>query len=88
MDNDMSVAEEIEILNWIENNETMKEAAKQKFDTELLTETREITPSGIHLGAIIFDQLIGGHIAFKNGKNIFNLKANSSLNWVPWGKIV
>eukprot|EP00972_Heterocapsa_arctica_P003558 529122-Heterocapsa_arctica.AAC.1 len=77
MENDMSVAEDIEILNWIENNETMKEAAKKEFEAELLTETREITPSGVHLGAIIFDQLIGGHIAIKNGKKHFNLKEDS-----------
>eukprot|EP00972_Heterocapsa_arctica_P038201 5625441-Heterocapsa_arctica.AAC.1 len=77
MDNDMTPKEEFELLEWIDGNEEMTEA----------TTAEEIGTQGVHLGAIIFDKLIGGHTAIKHGNIRFNLKENSRYQWGPWAKI-
>eukprot|EP00972_Heterocapsa_arctica_P097434 14374200-Heterocapsa_arctica.AAC.1 len=50
MENDMSQQEETDVLEWMENNPEIKEAAKATFDKTLLTETRQIANKLNHLG--------------------------------------
>eukprot|EP00972_Heterocapsa_arctica_P054173 7983961-Heterocapsa_arctica.AAC.1 len=66
MENNMTKQEEAEVLKRLENNPEMKEAAKAEYDKDLLTETRRICNNNIHLGGMIFDNLIGGPNAQRN----------------------
>eukprot|EP00972_Heterocapsa_arctica_P003832 570870-Heterocapsa_arctica.AAC.1 len=83
----MTKQEEADVLHWLENNPEMKEAAKADYDKALLTETRKIVNKNLHLGVMIFDNLIGGPNAQRHNRTYINLEAYSKHRWVPWGQM-
>eukprot|EP00972_Heterocapsa_arctica_P035167 5177861-Heterocapsa_arctica.AAC.1 len=81
MENNMTKQEEAEVLKWLENNPEMKEVAKADYDKALLTEKRRICNHNIHLGGMIFDNLIGGPNAQRNNISYINQEIYSKHSW-------
>ncbi len=59
MRHNMSKKEEEDVLQWLEENQEMKEDASEYFEKELLAEGRSIARKNIALGNQVFDNLIG-----------------------------
>eukprot|EP00972_Heterocapsa_arctica_P064672 9542641-Heterocapsa_arctica.AAC.1 len=71
--NNMSMREEYEIGQWLDENPEMKADAHKEYDKKLLEGGRPIARKNVTLGNQAFDNLIGAHMAVRTNKSHIDL---------------